>query len=45
MFNSFSDFFWTFMALSGVMFWVCLVIFIVLVIRRNRRKFGNRNVY
>lgn len=45
MFETFGDFFWTFMALSGVMFWVCVVIFVGLVIRRNKRKFGGRNVY
>ena len=45
MFETFGDFFWTFMALSGVMFWVCVLIFVGLVIRRNRRKFGGRNVY
>jgi len=42
MFESFGDFFWSFMALSGVMFWVCVVIFVMMVIRRNRRKFGFR---
>jgi hypothetical protein len=45
MFDSFGNFFWTFMALSGLMFWVCVAIFVVLVIRRNHRKFGGRNVY
>ena len=38
MFESFSDFFWTFMAMSGFMFWVCLVIFLGMVIKRNRAK-------
>lgn len=45
MFETFGDFFWSFMALSGVMFWVCVLIFVGLVIRRNGRKFGGRNVY
>ena len=45
MFDSFGNFFWTFMAMSGLMFWFCVVVFIVLVIRRNRRKFGGRDVY
>jgi len=27
MFESFGDFFWTFMAMSGFMFWICMVIF------------------
>ena len=45
MFDSFGNFFWTFMAMSGLMFGLCVVIFIELVIRRNRRKFGGRNVY
>ena len=45
MFDSFGDFFWSFMALSGVMFWVCVLIFVVMVIKRNRRKFGRRDVY
>jgi len=38
MFDSFGDFFWSFMALSGVMFWVCLAGFVALVIKRNRAK-------
>jgi len=38
MFDSFGDFFWSFMALSGVMFWVCLAGFIALVVKRNRAK-------
>lgn len=38
MFDSFGDFFWSFMALSGVMFWVCLVGFVFMVIRRQREK-------
>jgi hypothetical protein len=33
------------MALSGFMFWLCVVIFAVMVIKRNRKKFGGRNVY
>jgi len=45
MFETFGDFFWSFMALSGVMFWVCVLIFVGLVIRRNRRKVGGRDVY
>lgn len=45
MFNSFGDFFWTFMALSGFMFWLCVLIFAVMVIKRNRKKYGGRNVY
>lgn len=42
LFDSFGSFFWSFMALSGVMFWVCVTIFVIMVIRRNRRKFGGR---
>jgi hypothetical protein len=38
MFNTFGEFFWTFMAMSGFMFWICVVIFIGLVIKRNRAK-------
>jgi hypothetical protein len=38
MFDSFGDFFWSFMALSGVMFWVCLAGFVMLVVKRNREK-------
>ena len=38
MFDSFSDFFWTFMAMSGFMFWICLAIFVGMVIKRNREK-------
>lgn len=45
MFDSFGDFFWTFMALSGVMFWICLALFVVMVVKRNRRVFGRRDVY
>jgi len=40
MFDSFGDFFWTFMAMSGFMFWVCVAVFVVLVIRRIRIKKG-----
>lgn len=43
MFESFNDFFWTFMAMSGFMFWICVVVFIGLVIRRNRDK--NRRIF
>ena len=42
MFNSFGEFFWAFMSLSGVMFWVCLTIFVGMVIKRNREK---RRIY
>ena len=45
MFETFGDFFWSFMALSGLMFWVCVVLFVIMVIKRNRRKNGGRNVY
>ena len=45
LFDSFGSFFWSFMALSGVMFWVCVTIFVIMVIRRNRRKFGRRDIY
>jgi len=38
MFESFGDFFWKFMAMSGFMFWICFLVFIGLVIRRNRAK-------
>jgi hypothetical protein len=38
MFDSFGDFFWTFMAMSGFMFWICLAIFVGMVIKRNREK-------
>jgi heme exporter protein D len=38
MFDSFSDFFWSFMALSGFMFWICVVIFVVLLVIRGRTK-------
>jgi hypothetical protein len=38
MFESFGDFFWTFMAMSGFMFWICLAGFVMLVIKRNRAK-------
>jgi hypothetical protein len=40
MFESFGDFFWTFMAMSGFMFWICFAGFVALVIRRNRLKKG-----
>jgi hypothetical protein len=43
MFDSFSDFFWTFMAMSGFMFWISVVIFVAMVIKRNRKK--RRAVY
>jgi hypothetical protein len=43
MFDSFGDFFWSFMALSGVMFWVCVAGFVGLVIRRQRIK--NRRIF
>jgi hypothetical protein len=42
MFDSFGSFFWSFMALSGLMFWVCMAIFIVLVVKRQRTK---RRIY
>ena len=38
MFESFGDFFWTFMAMSGFMFWICFAVFGAMVIRRNRAK-------
>lgn len=38
MFDSFESFFWAFMALSGLMFWVCMIIFVMLVIKRQRAK-------
>lgn len=38
MFDSFGEFFWTFMAMSGFMFWLCLVIFIGMVMKRQRAK-------
>jgi hypothetical protein len=40
MFNSFNEFFWAFMSLSGIMFWVCFVGFVVLIVRRKRNKQG-----
>jgi hypothetical protein len=43
MFDSFGDFFWSFMALSGVMFWVCVAGFAAMVIRRQRIK--NRRIF
>ena len=38
MFESFGDFFWTFMAMSGFMFWICVLIFVSLVVKRRRDK-------
>jgi hypothetical protein len=38
MFDSFGNFFWTFMALSGLIFWICVAIFVGLVIKRQRAK-------
>ena len=43
MFDSFGDFFWSFMALSGVMFWVCVSVVIMLAVRRIRNK--GRRIY
>jgi uncharacterized membrane protein len=43
MFESFNEFFWTFMAMSGFMFWISVLIFVILVIRRNREK--NRRIF
>lgn len=43
MFNSFGEFFWAFMSLSGFMFWISVLIFVILVIRRNRDK--NRRIF
>jgi len=43
MFESFGDFFWTFMAMSGFMFWICFVAFVVMVIKRKRNK--QRGIY
>lgn len=40
MFESFGDFFWTFMAMSGFMFWICFVGFVMLIIKRKRNKQG-----
>ena len=40
MFNTFGEFFWAFMSMSGFMFWISFVIFVVLVIKRNRAKRG-----
>jgi hypothetical protein len=40
MFNTFGEFFWAVMALSGFMFWISVVIFVGLVIKRNRAKKG-----
>jgi uncharacterized membrane protein len=38
MFNTFGEFFWAFMAMSGFMFWICMIGFIAMVIKRNRAK-------
>jgi len=38
MFNTFGEFFWAFMSMSGFMFWISVVIFVVMVIKRNREK-------
>jgi hypothetical protein len=38
MFESFGDFFWKFMAISGFMFWISFSIFVALVIKRHRAK-------
>jgi len=38
MFNSFGEFFWAFMAMSGFMFWICMLGFIAMIIKRNRAK-------
>jgi hypothetical protein len=38
MFNTFGEFFWAFMAMSGFMFWICMVGFIAMIIKRNRAK-------
>jgi uncharacterized membrane protein len=43
MFDSFGEFFWAFMSLSGFMFWASVLIFCILVIRRNREK--NRRIF
>jgi heme/copper-type cytochrome/quinol oxidase subunit 2 len=43
MFESFGDFFWTFMAMSGFMFWICFVGFVVLIVKRRRNK--QRGIY
>lgn len=43
MFESFGEFFWAFMSLSGFMFWISVLIFVILVIRRNREK--NRRIF
>ena len=31
MFDSFGNFFWTFMAMSGLMFWLCVAIFVIIL--------------
>jgi heme/copper-type cytochrome/quinol oxidase subunit 2 len=41
MFESFGDFFWTFMAMSGFMFWICFVGFVMLIIKRRRKNKGS----
>tara|TARA_R110000868_G_scaffold20734_6_gene87262 strand:+ start:1956 stop:2090 length:135 start_codon:yes stop_codon:yes gene_type:complete len=38
MFNTFGEFFWAFMAMSGFMFWICMIGFIAMIIKRNRAK-------
>lgn len=38
MFNTFGEFFWAFMSLSGIMFWFCVTGFIALIIKRTRAK-------
>jgi preprotein translocase subunit YajC len=38
MFDTFGEFFWAFMAMSGFMFWICMVGFILMIIKRNRAK-------
>jgi len=43
MFESFGDFFWTFMAMSGFMFWIFFVGFVVLIVKRRRNK--QRGIY
>lgn len=40
MFESFGDFFWTFMAMSGFMFWLFFLAFVVMVIKRRRKNKG-----
>jgi hypothetical protein len=38
MFNSFGEFFWAFMSLSGIMFWICFAAFVMMVVKRSRNK-------